>query len=371
MNDRTLVGRDEILALTGIRALAAAWVVGFHFCGALSLLFPKVGGILTACFRSGRLGVDLFFLLSGFIIAYNYQDQLHPFRLTKYKEFLWARLARLYPVHLFTLLACLGLYWGANIVGAHLNTQETNWGAWDFAGNIFMVHAWTYHGHLNWNYPSWSISCEWLAYLCFPLLAAFVSLGWRRPVLWLFVILLLVGYLGLNLIEWSGLHWMFMGIAFEFPAGVCLCQLYRLDNSDSDPVRSPLQPIAVLALGAMMVAISIFNFTDIWLIPLLGFMLYAIATGPHGILSRLLACRFACYWGRVSYSLYMTHAITSMVMSRFLPLSSFQGRSLMIRLGACGFYFGCLAAAAALTYHTIEEPARRRMRHFFDGKRTS
>jgi peptidoglycan/LPS O-acetylase OafA/YrhL len=116
---------------------------------------------------------------------------------------------------------------------------------------------------------------------------------------------------------------------------------------------------------ATLATCAIFNLADACLIPLLALMLYFVAGDSNGLLSRLLASRFACYWGRVSYSLYMTHAVSSMVLVRFMPLSAFEGRALMIRLGVCGLYFGTVAAMAMLVYHAIEEPARRRMRRIF------
>lgn len=360
--NRNTSKKGEIRALTGIRGFAATWVVGFHFYTVLALLFPTVGWLFTICFKTGFQGVDLFFILSGFIIAYNYQDKLYPFRIGAFKKFLFARLARIYPVHLATLLACLALYLGARITNVHLNTGMTNWGLKSFLANIVMVHAWTSHPQLNWNFPSWSISCEWLAYLCFPAFAALFALNWSRRALWATVGLLLGCYLYLILNKSGAPHWMFVGIAFDFPMGICLYRLSALRMAGDKCSRFPMPEIIALAICTMMVACSQFNAPSVLMIPLLALMIYSLATSARDPLSHFLACRAACYWGRVSYSLYMTHAVTSMVMVRLLPLATFEGRSLVVRLSVCMIYFAAVGLVAVFVYHLIEEPARRRMR---------
>ena len=360
--------REEIRALTGIRGCAATWVVGFHFYTIISLLFPSVGWYLKAGFKPGFLGVDLFFVLSGFVIAYNYQDKLTPFRFVAFKEFLYARLARIYPVHLATLLACLALLVGAKILNLHLNTEATNWGAWNFLANIAMVHAWTVNFHDNWNFPSWSISCEWLAYLCFPALVALLAHDWNRRTLWTIVGLLLGVYLYLNIVKSDMLHLAFAKIIFEFPSGMCLYQLSFLRAADLNRTRFPIPELIAIAIFTMMVASTKFDISSALMIPLLAVMLYFLATHSRSPLSRLLACPFACYWGRVSYSLYMTHAVTSMVMIRLLPLPAFAGRSMIVRLSACTIFFLVLGLVAMLVYHFIEEPARRRIRQLISSE---
>jgi hypothetical protein len=94
-----------IRQLTGVRFVAAAWVVLYHYQIPLAavgiLTIPGVADVL----RVGRLGVDLFFALSGFIITHTYLRRLGPaLRARALLDFWWLRLARVYPVHLVMIV---------------------------------------------------------------------------------------------------------------------------------------------------------------------------------------------------------------------------------------------------------------------------
>ena len=95
----------DLKSLTGLRIVAAGWVLVYHFRNRLGLDLEQVGMI-----DKGYLGVDLFFILSGFILSHVYVRAWAEGRFP-YSSFLWARLARLYPVHLLTLGATIML-WG-------------------------------------------------------------------------------------------------------------------------------------------------------------------------------------------------------------------------------------------------------------------
>jgi peptidoglycan/LPS O-acetylase OafA/YrhL len=84
-----------IPALTGIRGIGAVWVMPYH-------LFPGNWPIIGRGYR----GVDLFFILSGFILTYvHWKDFDGGYSLSKYRRFLLLRLARIYPLHIIVLIA--------------------------------------------------------------------------------------------------------------------------------------------------------------------------------------------------------------------------------------------------------------------------
>lgn len=89
--------RSHLTALTGLRFLAAIHVVLFHRREA----FPGLPYAVENLLVSGNIGVNLFFVLSGFVLAYNYMnDDGLPSR----REFWVARFARIYPVYLLAFL---------------------------------------------------------------------------------------------------------------------------------------------------------------------------------------------------------------------------------------------------------------------------
>jgi peptidoglycan/LPS O-acetylase OafA/YrhL len=110
------------------------------------------------------------------------------------------RIARVYPMHLAALTAMIVLFAGATAMGAGVGSPDAfKWS--DLPAHLFMVHAWGTTEAVGWNFPSWSISAEWLAYLLFPLVAG-VALKAKR---------------------WSG--------AFAVGAlALCLVSFFMLDN---------------------------------------------------------------------------------------------------------------------------------------------
>ena len=160
-------------AHTGLWAVAAAFVMLYHFTLSAG---PAWHGVNLA-FRHGNLGVDLFFVLSGFIIQHVYGRKLSG-RLSaaSYLTFLRYRIARIYPIHLATMLLALGL--------SLLSSRLAHGAGWrpDFtvAGtlcSLVLVHGW--FNAVAPNQVSWSVSAEWFAYLCYPALV--VCLARARP----------------------------------------------------------------------------------------------------------------------------------------------------------------------------------------------
>ena len=91
-----------------------------------------------------------------------------------YRRFLSLRLARIYPVHLVMLAIVFGI-WGFGDTLLFTNTPRT------LASNALLVHSWGISRKLSFNFPSWSVSAEWFAYLAFPMLLSLSKPVARRP----------------------------------------------------------------------------------------------------------------------------------------------------------------------------------------------
>lgn len=164
--------------LTGLRAVAVVWVIAFHYSvGPFSPLHPRRA---VPLFGLGYLGVDLFFMLSGFVIWHVHAADFARPSVPAFRRFLLLRIARLYPVYLFTLLLFAVLL----VLVPHLGGPKfdpRNYGAGQFVVDLGMMQTWGLASHLEWNYPSWSISAEWFCCFLFPLAALSLARLGRGP----------------------------------------------------------------------------------------------------------------------------------------------------------------------------------------------
>jgi peptidoglycan/LPS O-acetylase OafA/YrhL len=152
--------RGEIKPLTGIRGVAAFLVMLYHYATT-----PTFSGFHLAELRKGYLCVDLFFVLSGFILALRYGDRFkRTLSRSSYAAFLQARIARLYPAYVVITLLYYAK-WVFNISG----TNATPYRLQDFVANALFVQSWGFPARPIIG-DSWSVSVECFAYLAFPLL---------------------------------------------------------------------------------------------------------------------------------------------------------------------------------------------------------
>src|ERR1051325_579575 len=164
--------RANLRALTGIRGIAAWFVVLYHVrLGAAWALPPAATDILA----KGYLAVDLFFMLSGFVLWLNYSDRLRAGGIAEAPAFLLRRIARIWPLHLLMLAGAVAFVLAVAATGREPSGHYP-WA--ELPLHIVLMQNWGFTDALTWNDPAWSISCEFAAYLLFPLLA--LGTDWRR-----------------------------------------------------------------------------------------------------------------------------------------------------------------------------------------------
>jgi len=346
---------QPIRALTAIRGLAAWWVVLYHFREAMPTWTPDWFVSLSA---QGYLAVDLFFELSGLVIALNYADRFSNFDFDGFREFIVLRLARIYPLHLFMLVMFLANPLAIKVFSTRgIPGQEYDLAYWLMS--LVLVQNWGFTTSLAWNGPAWSISTEWFAYLGFPLMAAFAARLIRGPVravaatvVLLTTLALAASAVGPNLgsnIPRFGL----MRCLLEFATGICLFHLRR-HCAAASPRYSDLAALFALASFATSAA---FPMPDYWLMPL-GFalLIYALADA-RGLAARWFSWRFLEAIGLVSYSTYMAHFFikdwVKFLLVRHDPLPQGLPFAVYLLLTACASFF---------LYHWIEMPGRRFVR---------
>jgi peptidoglycan/LPS O-acetylase OafA/YrhL len=372
--------RQEIKALTGLRAVAAFWVLSFHLSKDLKAALPEGTVLINLVSGIGYLGVDLFFILSGFIISYNYAQQFDAqrsgalgfgrFDAARYLRFLWARLARIYPVHLFTLLV-LAAFIALAPAGVEVAVSPPDRYAPErWIESALMLHGWAFPIGRSWNVPSWSISAEWLAYLAFPL-AALAAAAIRKIWAAQLAIVVLIGLLALSLAMTDYPETMAYGlprIAVEFPLGCLLYRLYR-QRAASGALLGVVAPALLTCVALLVLAPGFSRAGAVSLFVLmpsaLAALIYLLASDRGSAFARWLARPAMRYWGRVSYSLYMVHFVVIIMVHRYLPTAELAQLPLELRLAAVAGMTATILLAAMATYHFVEEPSRRWMRRLW------
>jgi peptidoglycan/LPS O-acetylase OafA/YrhL len=298
----------------------------------------------------GDLGVDVFFMLSGFILAHVYSESWANHR-TSYISFIKSRLARIYPLHLFalSLLALLVIV----LPGfAERYPEPGRWGAEGFVASLLLIQNWGYFLPSCWNSPAWSLSAEWFAYLgfpfvlkatqwprstVFPLICAAVSL------LTLCIVLMLWGVYSPARIGKIGM----LRMGCEFTAG---CFLFRaVANGLAGLPRTG--EMAVLGLFFVAAIVPGAEFVCLFACGLI-----ILTAQGEGWISQFLATHFIVFLGKISYSLYLLHWIVIQVSNWLLdgPVALPAGSKLFWDVGLILFCI-CLAT---LSYNYLEVPAR-------------
>lgn len=328
--------------LTAVRGPLAFWVVLYHFVG--KSFAPADLGWAQPVVDRGYLAVDAFFVLSGLIIAHTWARRIDE---EPVGAFLWARLTRLHPTH----AAVLGLFCVALAVSHALGRAlPGDYGAVDLLWQLLLVNAWGVTDGLSWNYPAWSISAEWFAYLLAPgVLLRLVRADARQAAAAVAVALavLAVGDLGVmpgGLASWTDARAL-VRITAGFAVGVVIAGRV-VPGSGSRP--------RWLAAGGLLVVAGLAVGWDVVVVAGLALVLAGLyAAPPMAVPSWLLAL------GAWSYALYLVHALVQVSAQAIV-----NGADLVpaARLAGLGLALAASVGAAAVLHRLVEQPAQRWLR---------
>jgi len=347
-----------IPSLTGLRGIAAAWVLLFHIGLQARYVDPLIGQVLSTVAGGGFLGVDFFFVLSGFVIALNYSGDAAPTSVRSYLHFLKKRLARIYPVHVMVLLLLVA---GVALLNLMSIRVARPWSR-DAAGlleSAFLVQGWAFPIKAIWNIPSWSVSVEWLAYLLFPLVSLLATrLPSVRTKAAAACILLCVLPIVIVVAPQQGT--MSLGlprIAVEFSLGVLLyCGWTATRRTLFTRDQQWLAIVAALVLGNVL-ANKLGAHIALMLAPVLaGTLIWILACGKEG--SDCLTSAPAQQLGKISYSLYLVHDVWILFAQSLMRHFDWVASTSLWAAAMTVVLIGSLASAQLL-YALVEEPARR------------
>ncbi|MBB3084791.1 acyltransferase family protein [Geodermatophilus sabuli] len=374
----------EIRSLTGLRIVAALWVVVFHFSFTPGDTYTRYWEPLQPLVQTGALGVDLFYVLSGFVITLTYLDKTgrRP-SVRRTVAFWWARVCRIWPVYavVTTLFGGWMLYKASRVTDGFIVWQHTQptVDLWHYLQQLLMVQLWgrsTFDGS-SWVGAAWSISAEWLAYVVFPLA---VLVLWRlrnaHPAV---TGALAVGAMlpfaytcfttGEPYFPWS---WA-LRIGAGFLAGALTCLAVRRIRV-TPWVERVAAGVAVLAVVEILVGlwwghwrgqgVGEFGGVVVLLFPVL---VGALALSRSG-LSRVLATGPMVHGGRISYSLYLVHIPVFEVFWTHMGWTP----AIAPGSGLAGYLIPQVllvtVVLAHLCHRYLEEPARLFLRHRGPGR---
>lgn len=369
--------RPALPALTGLRTLLALVILMFHFTpsGLASTRYPAL--TLYPIVNIGYVFVSFFFLISGFILSYNYANRPGGVRKA---DFWIARLSRLYPVYLLTLLISIPML----VMEWHTHSRSDFWmGA---VATPLLVQGFFPHLATFWNVVSWTLSCEVVLYLAFPFL---LKLRWpARP--WLLA-LMVAGFWALGLVphiifwltnpdhlsqpvdRYSDGAWLntlkYTPVAYlcTFLAGLTLGRLHDALN---------LQPRGRMVAGVGGFALAWFAvyhvaprvpyilvhgglFTPVWSLVILGL------AGPSP-LARVFSIRPLVAVGTSTYALYLLHF-------NVFTLLQWNHVTERLHVGALdpwiSYVFVVLLAMAVRRW--VEHPCQRVIQGWWKGRRVA
>ena len=337
-------------ALTGVRFLAAFYVLVFHFGAAFA---ERHGAPRLLCnfLNHGYLGVSIFFVLSGFILTYTYAARLTD--AFERRLFWEARFARIYPVYLLALLIALPWYVGGEATWGYTLAVLTGIQAW-FPSN--------WHIAMAWNTPAWTLSVEVFFYLLFPFMIGCLYASSARRIGGLLSACLLYAIFLHSTELHPGPGWgePLTGLVPtpimrlpEFVIGICL-GIFFLRSSGSG-YRSWQMTLACAAL--FLLCLPVGPWVSLSVLPV-SVILYQLAF-DEGLLAALLSTSTMLLLGGASYAIYLLQEpirqLVRTVFQHFGPNSSID--AFISPLVLIGF--------SILVFRNFEEPLRRWLRDLF------
>lgn len=343
---RSAPGRPHLAALDGLRFVAAMHIVLFHTL--------HVGWLRPV--NWGSTSTSLFFVLSGFVLAYAYGGEDGGPRVAA-RDFWWRRFARLYPLAILAQLAVVPFAWSSYAPGER---------AVRAVAVLSGLQGWFPTIADSFNSPGWSVSVLAFCYLAFPPLLSALR-GWpaRRLALalaaaWLWCLLPTAVALATSpdAYWWSALHHHPLSRLPEFVFGVVLARLFVAAPHLRVPRGTTLAALALLTAALLLLPDGAYPLAHNGLLaPLHGLLIVGLAAGG-GAAARVLSLPPMRSLGHASFALFLVHVpLYAWVM---LPLAPAVTRMpLAVRMAVYAGYLGLAVAASWGVQRWVADPIAR------------
>lgn len=338
-----------IKTLTSLRMFFALMVFGAH-CYVIDSHFD------AHVFKEGFVGVTFFFVLSGFIIAYNYQNKITEQRTSK-REFWVARIARVYPLHILTLLI-------AALVGGYIEATGTMDWIGHFLMSVFLLHPLIPSADyfFSFNSPSWSLGCEQLFYFLFPFLVPLFCRNNR--IFYLLLLCFIATCVGMSFTPEENIKgFWYVNPITRFPdflIGMALYQVYiKCQDRKLSYTTASLLEVGSILLFLLFYLFSgdvlskVYRYSCYYWIPIA--LLLFIFSLQKGALSRLLSNKYLLIGGEISFSFYLIHLFIIHSYIKIIAMYQLQ-ISWMIAIPAI---FCLTTGLSLLSYYYFEKPVNK------------
>ncbi len=348
-----------IKPLTSLRFFFAFFVFLSH----LSFLKDsKFCNIFDDIFSEGFLGVSFFFILSGFILALNYKDKIINKKISL-RNFYIARVARIYPLHLFTLLLSIPFFYKSLSV---------------LLLNLFLMQSYFPKKNIffSYNAPSWSISSEFFFYALFPLLIfIFAKINYLTKIFTFFVFTSAIILLNILLPENKVHYWVYISPftrIFDFILGIFLFELFILfknkkltHNYNCSNIFEVISLFTLLLFFLLKDYFPInFRYSIYYWIPMcliiFSFALSFLNIKEKNTIFNLLSHRGFVYLGEISFAFYLLHyiVIDFIIKINELVITPFAQEFLPLLI------FSITLILSVLAFEKIEKPFNKKIKNF-------
>jgi peptidoglycan/LPS O-acetylase OafA/YrhL len=333
----------RIVELDGLRGFAALSVVFAHYIG------EAAGGLHHL--QIGWLGVNTFFVLSGFLIGGIILDQSHEAGF--FRSFYFRRVTRIFPIYFLVFLSVIFL--------AYL-TRGHAWSDQPFSAAVYATFT-TNFAHVFqglgsvWLRPTWTLAVEEQFYFLLPLLIVFTPKRYLLPVLaglWLMALFCRVLLMHIN----PTAAWELLPCRMDLLlAGVALAIIVR--RYDLSKYLLPLRlnwAMCIVVMDVLALAgrdkLLLIVMGSASSVGIASFMLAAFYGAPE---ARYVRARWLSWFGQISYCLYLVHQPVNGLMHGLLLNESARVATLP-GIAVTGLSFGISVAIAAGSWRWLEKP---------------
>ena len=345
--------------IDGLRAIAVGAVILYHAQITIFSYRP---------FKGGFIGVDIFFVISGYLITSIILKELVTTGAFSFKHFYERRIRRILPALLFVMLVSLPFAWMYLLPISFIDFSKSILYSLGFSSNFYFHYSGQQYGAesglLKPFLHTWSLSVEEQYYILFPIVLLITFKYFRK---YLIHILILGFVISLGLAEWTSRNYPSASFYFihtrvwELLAGSILAyfEITIGKRSENKTLNLILPSVGLFLIGHSILFFNdkMFHPSFYTLSPIIGVCLIIWFSNKDELVTKILSTKLFVGIGLISYSLYLWHYPIFFVFNRIISFTEhdFKKKFLIIIL---------MVILSIISYYFIEKPAKNKKNKF-------